>query len=1050
MDWTQFKTQEELDTATSQWFDEEDRVAMQGAGPTSPTSELLTTQALKEEEHDAGIIADAFTAGNIGTGLFSTIENKLTHPADPNFKLREHWDDLTKGLDPMYWNEFDDVRSVDEGNAVRMQIESELQAQRHLMSEGATGMGALLLAGTLDIDLPLMFLSGGESLVAKMGMQGTKMGRWFAKSARARRIFGASSAGAVEGLAVGVLDTLAHPTQGLSHLPQMVFANSMMSGGISGLTKTQRAVNNSFTEAQRLNSRLFDDPNIGMDRMFNNAGDAGDHVVFGAVDPSIAAGRYIHNIDQTTSSSPMADAFVKFLDKTPFRSDFGKMWGSESNILKTMAYELFESPAGIVRNNRTAAMLDHMYSNRIVQSFVPHSDRAYKEWAQEQGASLTDIHWDTSLRSRFNRDVYVELQRRLHGDPEVPIHPSVKRAADASDEAGEAAILVGKGEPGDTAIDGFETLTARKGYVRQVWKAESVMAAVKSHGEAKVMRLLERGYSKVHPNMSPEDLTMLSKAIIRRSRGKSRDMDTSLMSLMTADGRTFLKESLEDSGISKSNAERIVNAMGGTIEERGKASFAKRRVDIDLRESDGDLSLLDLVETDLNKVWSHYARDLGGRAALARKGIKNKAQLSKLFDKIVEEDPSISRKFLEDVFTHFEPGPLAGGVGPNVRRMLQTTNLSLLNQLGLTQMAETGVLIAAVGVENFIDHSPLLSKMLRRARAGNRDAVLDEFTFLTGRIGDEHNLFRDDYALDYARADSKQNGMFLQTLDKALSKGQRLQGFMSGFYQIKAAQQRIAVSAMTNKVMQTLRDGAGLSGRRLDDIGLDAGTLSRIQKYVDDGTVKFNEHGIVDKLDMENWNIRDAEDFAIAMNRFTNQSLQRAMAGETTTWMHKDVGAIFTHLQQFPLLAMQKQVARNARIMDTQTGLMFMYGLGTASLAYSAKQAVNGRTDRLDAESIAKGAFGLSNMTGWIPMWSDPLASMLGMEDLRFNHYGPRVGAPILEAPSVTTMQKLANVPGALADIVTGDTSYNTVASMKAVPIFGNAYGFSMINDNWN
>lgn len=1047
MDWTQFKTQEELDTAVSQWFDEEGRVAMQAAGPTSPTAELLTKQALSEEEHEGSLIGDAFTAGNIGAGLYNTVERKLMYEPDPEFKLGESWDELVADIDPMYWSEFEDVQSHQEGLAVRMQIERELEAQRHLMAEGATGMGALLLAGTLDIDLPLMFLSGGESLVAKMGLQSTKMGKWFARSARARRIFGASTAGAVEGAALGALDVLAHPTSTMSHLPQMIFANSMMSGGVSGLTKAQRSVNNSFSEAQRLNSRLFDDPNIGMDRLFNNAGDSAGHAVFNAPDVSIAANRFIHEIDQTASNSPLADAFVKFLDKTPFRTDFGKMWNSESAVLKTLAYELFESPAGIVRNNRTGAMLDHMYSNRIVQAFVPESERAYKKWAQEQGVGNMDIHWDTKMRKQFNRDVYLELQRRLHGGPEVPIHPQVKKAADASDMAGEISVNAGKGEIGDIAIDGFETLQPRKGYVRQIWKSEAIMDSVGKYGERRVRRLLEQGYAKAHPNMKPEDLKLLSKAIIRRSRGKSRDMDTSLMSLMTSDGRQFLREALIDSKVSKKDADRIVRAMSGPIEERGKASFAKSRVDIDLRESDGELSLIDLVETDLTKVWSHYARDLGGRAALARKGIKNKAQLSELFDTIVKEDPNISRQFLEDVFTHFEPGPIAGGVGPNVRRMLQTTNLSLLNQLGLTQLAETGVVIAAVGVENFIDHSPLLSKVFRRARAGNRDTILDEFTFLTGRIGDEHNLFRDDLALDYARASNKQDGVFLQTLDKALAKGQRLQGFMSGFYQIKAAQQRIAVSAMTNKVMQTIRDGAGLSGRRLEDIGLDSTTLGKIKRYVDDGTVQFNEHGIVDRLNMEDWDIRDAENFALAMNRFTNQVLQRAMAGEGTTWMHKDVGSIFMHLQQFPLLAMQKQVARNARIMDTQTALMFSYGLGTAALAYSAKQTVNGRYDRLDAESVAKGAFGLSNMTGWIPMWSDPLASMLGMEDLRFNHYGPRVGAPIMDAPAVSTMQRLAKLPGALVDAVDGDASYNNVAAIKATPILGNAYGWSVIHD---
>jgi hypothetical protein len=399
------------------------------------------------------------------------------------------------------------------------------------------------------------------------------------------------------------------------------------------------------------------------------------------------------------------------------------------------------------------------------------------------------------------------------------------------------------------------------------------------------------------------------------------------------------------------------------------------------------------------------------------------------------------------MFTHFDAGPLSGGVSPTVRRLIQTTNLSLLGQLGLTQIAETGAQIAAVGVENWMRHAPLMNRIVKSARNGHTDDLLAEFEVLTGKIGDEHNLFRDDLAMDYARNDIHAQNQILATLDKALAKGQRLQGYLSGFNSIRKAQQRIAVSAMTDKVMKQLRAGDFVKGaRRLTDMGLDEKTLRNFKrKYVDSGIVEFDSRGLTQRLNLDQWSIKDAEDFTLAINRFTNQTVQRAMAGETTSWMHRDVGKLLTHLQQFPILAMQKQVLRNARIMDTASAMTFMYGLGTAGLAYTAKQAINGRTDGLDAEGIAKGAFGLSNMTGWIPMWTDPVAAMLGMDDLRFNHYGPRVGAPILQTPVIPTMQKLAALPGAL--MPDGDFSRSDAASVKTIPILGRAYGFSAMFD---
>ena len=91
-----------------------------------------------------------------------------------------------------------------------------------------------------------------------------------------------------------------------------------------------------------------------------------------------------------------------------------------------------------------------------------------------------------------------------------------------------------------------------------------------------------------------------------------------------------------------------------------------------------------------------------------------------------------------------------------------------------------------------------------------------------------------------------------------------------------------------------------------------------------------------------------------------------------------------------------------------------------------------------------KGAMGMSNMTGWIPMLTDPSAAMLGMNNLRFNQFGRHdINTGIIATPPVIpTLNKMAQLPGAINPL--SDLTHNErIRIMQTTPLVGNAYGFS-------
>jgi len=90
------------------------------------------------------------------------------------------------------------------------------------------------------------------------------------------------------------------------------------------------------------------------------------------------------------------------------------------------------------------------------------------------------------------------------------------------------------------------------------------------------------------------------------------------------------------------------------------------------------------------------------------------------------------------------------------------------------------------------------------------------------------------------------------------------------------------------------------------------------------------------------------ETFSIGMNRHSAQLIQFPMLGETATWQHKTIGAMLIQFRSFPLLAIEKQTARNIRHADGEAATAFAGSLGLASAIYMTKVHLTslGRPDR--------------------------------------------------------------------------------------------------------
>lgn len=765
-----------------------------------------------------------------------------------------------------------------------------------------------------------------------------------------------------------------------------------------------------------------------------------------------------------------ARRFQDVLNKIPYiGSDFSRLMSSGSSVATMLAHDMFSNASGIIRNRRSAAALKDEYERQMLGRFQGYSDD-FDEWAiNEKKVGLIKRSWDNTLSAEFDENVITEIMyRKYGGSPPANTSAAVKRAADRVADTFEKEIDIVQGRPGETPVHGSQALVKDRGYYTQLWssvKFNHLVNVAKTRTRDQLADDISEIYRVMNPTLNPKDSKLWATAVVDRTL-QGAHFNANLYGILQQDGRAMVERLLERNGVSKADATRLIDDLLSVGADKSKPGHMKQRMDVDMRlKTSSGLRMMDLFDTDVRNTMERRARGSAGSAALARIGITNHQDWDAIVQAILDEqssngvnaksgpgiknkindtldkDTQLTKEYLDDLRTYFGGGPIGGGLSASYSRARKLTNLALLNQLGLTQMAEFGPMIAAMGVQRFTE---MIGKEWKHLLGGPESELMKELKHFNVFVPEER-MFRYDmhHELDRVNAVSELGAK----VDNFLNKAQRVQGFVSGFYHVRDIQQKMAVSSMADKVMQTIKGATQMSADRLRDMGMDAGLMARINKYVQNGDVEF-QNGQLYKLNLDKWDPADAEDFSLALNQSSYQLVQRAMAGESNVGFHKDgLASLFVHLKSFPILAIEKQFMRNARMADNQAMMEFAYGLAAAAAVYAAKQVINGREDNLDPVSVAKGAFNMSNMTGWIPMWVDPLGAMLGM-NVGMGGYSVRGSSDVLSVPaSMTTLNQMSKIPGALISYMADTQTTSDIRALQAAPIIGNAYGFSYM---WN
>ena len=1057
---------------------EESSAYIERYGTVSPEDARLQLQVDASNMSSPELLLRAATSGsNQLVSLMENLKRKAIAP-DPTYNFEDHKHDLMAGMPLESIGRLQTARSLEEARAVKADILENEHDMQLLAAAGFRGAAAQVVASLFDADSALTMLSGGALAGTKVAKVLGPLAKTRVGSAVALGAEGAAQSAVVEGIGA-----VSNPSYSPDQIPQAILGGFVLGGGLGALTKADLSAAAAVKDTRRELDDTAPERYMGDNPIDNNLTNTTiaqfSHGTAGAAStgtsPQIRATvgdaiadqideaiRYntMHGLawQQNNAFSGKGGKQAKWMydaiRKSPLATDADRFWNSNSAIGTMVAHKLLESPAGIWRNNLSGDSIGRQYHTNLMHPVADMYPKAFDAWLKEKNyslpSSLASVRRD--IVQEFENELFVERQFRYHdGILDSSSSKAIRDLSDSLDVGFQRGVLIQKGRNGEIPLYGSETLEHVPGWMRQIVDGRKLAKLVSIIGEDKIVNELADNYSKLQ-GLSPTHATRFAKAVVSRANSVERGIDTNLLHLLQGEGEEFLREYLGNSmKMTKTDIEDIITGLRGTHAEHGKLSHLKARRDVDMRRiiPGTPYRLLDIYDTDILGLYTQYSRSVAMNSAAARHGIQP-TDWHHIKEAVKQEELANGGRTLKDeqldALEHiFRGRPLAGGLNPWVRRTLALTRLALLNGAGLTQLAETGVTVAAVGWESYVKTAP---QVVRDMLSGKSPKAMKELADYSSAIAGEHNIVRYDLMLDEMQTKPGQFPELELLLDKLLIRGQRVQGIISGFFKIQGWQHQMAGRGLLHRLGRLFTDNVSMSAERLADIGMDKRLEGRVKKYFTDGTVVYGKDGAVEALNLDKWKPGDVTEFMSVFNRFIDQVVQKARHGEDWYWMHQDVGALFMSLKSFPLIAMQKQLLRHARLMDAETTMAFMYSLVTAGAVYTATQGIKGRTDKLDAVDIAKGAFSLNNLTGILPMLTDPIASMLGMDNLRFNQYGTQMGygGDILSLPApFQTLNRVAHAPESWMHVLSGDYNNGDINSIQATPLIGNLYGFSYL-----
>ena len=626
-------------------------------------------------------------------------------------------------------------------------------------------------------------------------------------------------------------------------------------------------------------------------------------------------------------------------------------------------------------------------------------------------------------QAAIEKEVAMEmLQRERASRTGLPIPPkpatAITRMADALDKANAAAL----NEMKASGVQGAEDIAERSGYFSRKWdvtKLESLESALVTAGstakqaQRQVVDMVARGMQRANPQWDKELAGDIANAVVSRTRAKGYFEDAAFRRHVGNETAKEVREILSQSGISNERLQRALDAITGQVDEAGKMSTLKHRIDIDMRYgiqvpgSTQTIRIADLIDTNMTRITEGYLDRASANAALARKGLTTAGDVDKLRTTALHSvanpaERAEAAKLFDNTIAAIKGDPVGEDMADGMRKLQAVTQMVGLSSSGLWQLTETANIMAKYG-------------MLKTV--GNMIKTMPGFAALLGAVQSDKNVAA--HLSDVLKRNSSQDIRMRPYVSKlednfdmpigdavgmSLTQAKQLVPYINAMKYVHGFQARLAANLITDTFSRAAKgDKNALAA--LNKYGLESRTMDAIKDDL-----------LAGGLDTAQWSAKTWEQVRAPLTKMMDDAVLRNRTGEIPAFAQfSQVGKFVFTFRSFVLGAHNKVLAGTlGREGFAGLGLLMAYQYPLTFLAAAANQGVAGKDKTTD--QIAAAALGQMGSLGLL----GEFAGIISGEKQQFG------------APGLIPIDRMYKAGSSLAN---GNAGSSAAAFLTAMPV---------------
>ena len=737
-----------------------------------------------------------------------------------------------------------------------------------------------------------------------------------------------------------------------------------------------------------------------------------------------------------------------------------------------------------------------MFGGALMNNFHSVGDELYahiKQTNVTMGKAISTFHvddYEDTVTDIFRRRLLLGAERFAEETEDPEVVKLANKFADKYNKLNDDIVKRMKhaGVQG-VDFDGTEDFMHRQwDYKRARGVDEQQLQSAVYKG---MMQYLEKTGEAVDAGLIAEEAKKFAYGIRNADITKVEEAQTNYIKMLEKFAEKSKGEAKE---VIKTEADRL--AFAKAQKELGDLAH-RAKIDVNVKIGDTNLALSDLLENNFITTQKRYNSRMAARLASAEHGMKNiddmeewindavEAEVKRLADSGVENPRShvdhIEQAMRSD-FNSFKNGYMSGlkdmtsSKDTDFIRFVSKMNFAALMQyVGISSIAEFGGTIVEAGArttlrefrESIIPH--LKDMYLKRphtfARAIDEELMtitgigLEDYSFSTRGVSRGERIFKDgvmnkvEKVIDVTGRTTQ--GVFgpIEVISRRMTRNSLAQKWAQHFNDAGNDGIMSAFFGSKGKVTNRVLENAGLGS--FDESGkfIKNDVYDKIKKAFKEHA-EYNEHGNVNKLNLDKWDVDTANAFGDVLQLQSSHILVNPDATTQALWQTTTIGRIINQFRTFGINAATKvggytmaNAASGLRHGDSaelqKAAAKIFWGTTLGMLAVTARENIKtagdgeGFNSNLFDEGMMKAAaigFSRSSLITNLDIFSDTIGGAFGFDPIFEKSSSIGRSKNMFNLSTSPTGQAIGGTLEGGTDMLKGDFKKGSIKLFKTSP----------------